>query len=49
MAIGPVVGGVLLAHFGWDSIFLVNLPLTASRLPWALARARVARPRCPAA
>jgi len=32
VAIGPVVGGVLLAHFGWDSIFLVNLPLTAVAL-----------------
>ena len=32
VAIGPVVGGVLLSHFGWDSIFLVNLPLTAIAL-----------------
>jgi len=32
VAIGPVAGGLLLAHFGWDSIFLVNLPLTAVAL-----------------
>ena len=32
VAIGPVVGGVLLAHFGWDAIFLVNLPLTVIAL-----------------
>jgi Major Facilitator Superfamily len=32
VAIGPVVGGLLLAHFSWDSIFLVNLPLTAIAL-----------------
>ncbi|HEY3869939.1 MAG TPA: MFS transporter [Actinocrinis sp.] len=32
VAIGPVAGGLLLAHFGWDSIFLVNLPLTALAL-----------------
>ena len=27
MAAGPVVGGFLVAHFGWRSIFLVNLPI----------------------
>ena len=27
LAAGPVVGGLLIAHFGWRSIFLVNLPL----------------------
>jgi MFS transporter, DHA2 family, methylenomycin A resistance protein len=27
MAAGPVVGGFLVAHFGWRSIFLVNLPV----------------------
>lgn len=32
VAIGPVAGGLLLARFGWDSIFLVNLPLTAAAL-----------------
>ncbi len=32
VAIGPVAGGLLLARFGWDSIFLVNLPLTAVAL-----------------
>ncbi|GAA2181092.1 MFS transporter [Brooklawnia cerclae] len=25
-AIGPVLGGVLIEHFGWQSIFLVNVP-----------------------
>jgi DHA2 family multidrug resistance protein-like MFS transporter len=28
-ALGPVVGGVLLAHFWWGSVFLINLPLCA--------------------
>jgi EmrB/QacA subfamily drug resistance transporter len=32
VAIGPVAGGLLLAHFSWDSIFLVNIPLTAIAL-----------------
>jgi EmrB/QacA subfamily drug resistance transporter len=32
VALGPVVGGVLLDHFGWGSIFLVNVPLTALAL-----------------
>jgi predicted MFS family arabinose efflux permease len=29
VAIGPIVGGLLLAHFWWGSVFLVNVPLTA--------------------
>src|SRR6202012_1451161 len=28
IAIGPVLGGVLLAHFWWGSVFLVNVPVT---------------------
>ncbi|GAB3709303.1 MFS transporter [Nocardiopsis oceani] len=27
--LGPIVGGALLAHFWWGTIFLVNLPLVA--------------------
>jgi len=29
VAVGPVSGGVLLEHFSWGSVFLVNLPLAA--------------------
>jgi EmrB/QacA subfamily drug resistance transporter len=29
VALGPVVGGVLLDHFAWGAIFLVNVPLCA--------------------
>jgi EmrB/QacA subfamily drug resistance transporter len=25
--IGPVVGGILLAHFSWGSVFLINVPI----------------------
>jgi MFS transporter, DHA2 family, multidrug resistance protein len=32
VALGPVVGGVLLDHFSWGSIFLVNVPLCAVAL-----------------
>jgi EmrB/QacA subfamily drug resistance transporter len=32
IAIGPVLGGVLLAHFGWGSIFMVNVPVVALAL-----------------
>ncbi|SNS04419.1 drug resistance transporter, EmrB/QacA subfamily [Geodermatophilus saharensis] len=32
VAIGPVSGGLLLEHFAWGSVFLVNLPLVALAL-----------------
>ena len=28
-AVGPVIGGVLLQHFWWGSVFLINLPVLA--------------------
>jgi EmrB/QacA subfamily drug resistance transporter len=48
VAIGPVAGGLLLAHFGWDSIFLVNIPLTAAALiagHWLVPASRPAAAR----
>jgi len=30
LAIGPVVGGILLDHFWWGSIFLVNVPIVVA-------------------
>ena len=27
VAIGPIIGGVLLAHFSWSSVFWVNIPI----------------------
>ena len=32
LGIGPITGGVLLAHFSWGSIFLVNVPLVLAGL-----------------
>jgi len=32
VAIGPVTGGFLLAHFSWSSVFIVNVPLIAVAL-----------------
>lgn len=32
-AVGPLVGGVLLEHFWWGSVFLVNLPVLAVVIP----------------
>ncbi|RFU19806.1 DHA2 family efflux MFS transporter permease subunit [Geodermatophilus marinus] len=32
VAIGPVTGGLLLEHFAWSSVFLVNLPVAALAL-----------------
>ncbi|MBC3842728.1 MFS transporter [Streptacidiphilus sp. 4-A2] len=29
MPLGPILGGLLLAHFWWGSIFLINIPLIA--------------------
>jgi EmrB/QacA subfamily drug resistance transporter len=29
VAIGPVLGGLLLSHFWWGSVFLINVPVTA--------------------
>ncbi|HEX3424814.1 MAG TPA: MFS transporter [Acidimicrobiales bacterium] len=32
IAIGPVIGGLLLAHFSWGSIFTVNIPVVVIAL-----------------
>ena len=32
IALGPIGGGLLLAHFSWGSIFLVNIPIVAVAL-----------------
>ncbi|WP_327237278.1 MFS transporter [Streptomyces sp. NBC_01317] len=32
-AVGPVLGGFLVEHFWWGSVFLINLPLLAVILP----------------
>src|SRR6185312_10538564 len=31
-ALGPVTGGVLLEHFSWNAVFLVNVPLVVVAL-----------------
>jgi EmrB/QacA subfamily drug resistance transporter len=36
-AIGPTIGGVLIAHFGWPSIFLIVVPLGVLALILAFA------------
>ncbi|BBC37419.1 Drug resistance transporter, EmrB/QacA subfamilyprotein [Streptomyces graminofaciens] len=37
VAVGPVVGGALLSHFWWGSVFLVNVPIVALCLAGVLA------------
>ncbi len=37
VAIGPVLGGALLAHFWWGSVFLINVPVTLIGAAAALA------------
>src|SRR5579884_67024 len=35
-ALGPIVGGLLLAHFWWGSVFLINVPIAALGLAFAV-------------
>ncbi|HFK7186672.1 TPA: MFS transporter [Serratia odorifera] len=34
-AVGPVVGGMLLEYFWWGSVFLINVPVVLTVLPFA--------------
>ncbi|MCW2717507.1 MAG: transporter, family, multidrug resistance protein [Pseudonocardiales bacterium] len=46
-ALGPIVGGVLLEHFRWGSVFLMNVPVMLALLvlaPLVLRESRVAVP-----
>ncbi len=36
-ALGPSLGGILIAGFGWRSIFFINLPLGSPDIPSCLA------------
>jgi len=36
-ALGPVIGGLLLEHFWWGSVFLINIPVIALLLAGGLA------------
>ncbi|HXZ82769.1 MAG TPA: DHA2 family efflux MFS transporter permease subunit [Acidimicrobiales bacterium] len=36
IALGPIVGGLLLAHFWWGSIFLINVPIAVVGFVFAL-------------
>ena len=35
--LGPVIGGLLLAHFWWGSVFLIDLPIAALGLAFVIA------------
>jgi EmrB/QacA subfamily drug resistance transporter len=36
VALGPIIGGLLLAHFWWGSVFLINVPIAAAGLLTAI-------------
>jgi MFS family permease len=47
MPLGPIVGGLLLGHFWWGSIFLINVVVIAVAVPlglWLLPGSRSPRP-----
>jgi len=35
-ALGPILGGWLLGHFAWGSVFLINVPIVLALVPLAL-------------
>ncbi len=50
VAAGPVLGGLLIDHFWWGSVFLINLPIVAlALLGVAARRAEPAQPEAPPA
>ena len=36
IALGPIIGGLLLTHFWWGSVFLINVPIAAAGFGCAL-------------
>ncbi len=44
LSVGPPLGGFLVEHFGWRSIFLVNLPVGAMVLLWGWPLRRLELP-----
>jgi EmrB/QacA subfamily drug resistance transporter len=36
VSLGPIIGGLLLAHFWWGSVFLINVPIAAVGAAFAL-------------
>ena len=45
-AIGPLIGGVLLEHFWWGSVFLINVPVMLLLLALGPFCSRVPRSEC---
>ncbi|MEU9835566.1 MFS transporter [Streptosporangium sp. NPDC048047] len=46
-AVGPVIGGLLVEHFWWGAVFLINVPILLVLLPTAARLLPECRPRDP--
>lgn len=47
IAVGPIVAGLLLARFWWGSVFLINVPIAALGIAFALPLVPESRTRSP--
>ena len=47
IATGPIIGGWLLEHYWWGSVFLFMVPVAAGSPPWPAGRSHLRDPHTP--